>query len=499
MLYGLAVHVYFVVRFDGRWVDSDTADLVRLSDVIWLTGELPPPFTIFSSSLGFPLLEGFYARALGFTTADFALLVHPVLGSAFIVASWLIARRLFRDPVHQAIAIFILASGPDMLFETARGSHGAIAQSATLLALVATLALATGRENQGAWTVISILALGAIGIFNLKRGFIVASALVGAASGVILFARSRRVQSRGQHSRMLWVIAATGLLAVLFLNVASNGDIGHVVSRQINILSGNAVRPIEPAPSGAAENPSSLTSYMISTWGSVWRYAAFSLWTLIIPLAALVVWMATAVRIVRRSAEPPTLAAIFLWGAVTVLGVWLFVVVAGSFLGRVDPIYPLRVFVYATMIAALLVVSGIEVHGPRMRKKSWRLVALGLAVLFAIAAPLKATNEPAVNHHWRFFTEGEQQALEWKAEFHPTSPMWIGPDAPIWENRLATVYKMYAPFNWPYEIDTSAAPESFLVSPTVRAHASVRNVEIPSVANYATVYDNGDAEIYVRS
>ncbi len=501
MAYAALTHLYFAARFGGRWVDSDTADLRVITDLLWQDGQVPPPTTLYTSATGYPMYAGFTAQVLGVSTAHFQQVVHPMIGLVLVCAALFLARRLTSDPTLQALAVFLVAASPEILFETSRGSHGAFTQAAVLFVLAALIPLMKARRaDVFPWVLLVSLFFAHASILNFKRALIAGSIFIAPLLLMtVRFAIRRRPDRRSVSA---WLVApALVLVAALFFvnegfSTAPDRPLGILLEQTGKLLTATGEEDTAGSAGGRPAKADTLWGYMQTAWGSPIRYALFALWNPIVPVAALVGWVFLAKRIFGRTGGSDS--DVVLWSGTTGLGLWLAAILFGSIvLGILHFTYPLRMFAFTAMGFAFLAAMAFQ----GVSRSTWRRpVAVGAVCLIAwlaVAAPLKATSEPAINQHWRFYSAEEGLALEWLSSRPQAEPFWIAGDDPGWKNRLGTAFAIVAdPPNFAW-IHFSDPATTFFDSGLARDHAARLEVPWPDTDNYSRTYDNGDVAYYV--
>ena len=214
-----------------------------------------------------------------------------------------------------------------------------------------------------------------------------------------------------------------------------------------------------------------------SAWVSPQVFVALSIGNLIVVMGSALTWVVLGWRWLRG--ERPRTGLWVLW---LLYAAFAFQVALGTFVDRTGMLggnLQYRAFApFATLAAGLLAVGLSEI-----RPRAVIRVAGGIALAaLAVAATLKASNEPVVSNKWTFYSPAEITGLEWADANLASTPTWIGPD-----ERLGAAYltELGVPGHgdrWTHdELDPSV--RAFVVSDIVRLQASRMGVTLPAVAS----------------
>lgn len=505
LLYGLAAHAYFVLRHRGWWVDSDTAGLTGTAETFaW--GEAPKAQVLaYGTSAGYPLTVALHADAMGIPIVAYQQLIHPLIGFLALAAVYVLARRLSPRPVFQGAAVFLAATSPDLLFETSRGSHGAYTIALLLLLVACLLALTTRSPADAAgWTLLGFLFLAAIGLFNAKRGLIAASLLVLGAGTIALARIQRREGPSTRPARGFWLLGAAPLVLGLLAAVSPPGI---ALAKEIAAdVVGILVPSADPTPPPSAAGPDGgarvvgLASYLSVAWGSPWRYLAVALWSPLLVVVGLSAWTWASRRWFQGPKRLDASLAL-VWALATGLGLWVVATALGVARGTLYAVDILRAF---TLLAPALAFLGAWVAVVALSlnrlttRRGLRTTLIVVVAWLALAAPLKATNEPSLTNHWRFVEPEEVLALRWLATQTHELQLSGGADDQGWTNRLKDGFELTVPGPGTLLLDRSQVPALVLRSYAVDAQARARGVELPGDGSYHRIYDNGGAAYYAR-
>ena len=481
--------LYFVLRPDGRWAEADTALMTDAIRTVVRAGSLSPESgTLYPSGYGYPAVS---ATILAFTGLDVRVLqqlVYPLISAAVVLPAWALYREVGGTVRVAAIATLFLLLIPEHLFTLLRGSHERMDR--TFLLLLVWFIVRRARIGQSAaqsalHMVVILLALYGLVATNVLFAMSVAAALTMAALASWTLWRTSVAGSLARTAgvQLGWVAVAAWLLIVIFILVIyppamhTMDAISGLPAQIAQLISGSegAVNPYASIP---------------SAWVSPQVFVALSIGNLIVVMGSALTWVVLGRRWLRG--ERPRTGLWVLW---LLYAAFAFQVALGTFVDRTGMLggnLQYRAFApFATLAAGLLAVGLSEI-----RPRAVIRVAGGIALAaLAVAATLKASNEPVVSNKWTFYSPAEITGLAWADANLASTPTWIGPD-----ERLGAAYltELGVPAHgdrWTHdELDPSV--RAFVVSDIVRLQASRMGVTLPALAVQDRVYDNGETQIY---
>ncbi len=501
VMYATLAGGYFVLRFGGRWIGSDTANLTVATAAVARQATLEPQQGLYGLGFAYQAVSVFITSVTGLSLSQLQLLAYPVVSAGLSMVAFAMYRVLIGDDASAALATFFLFLQPDFLFVIFRGSHEKVTWLATMLAvfLLAKSFGAVGKLSRLASYVglfyLAVLACIASNVF-FGSSFILA-VMVSLAAGAALEGIWRR---GGAYQ------AAPRIVVRLAYVVASAMVVWYLNTFYLYQPAAMSLLELENAVDRAAavtlgRQPTFDPYATISGgWVSQTAYLGLILPSWIAGGVSFVLWTVAGVRMLRgRGAqrEPPQFLLWLLYGgfgAQLALGVILDLLkaVGGNLQQRFFPV----VMLFAFPLVAQAIVAWWR--GQRAAYKR-RGLALGLAVLILWASGaslLKSTNDPWLSNYWRFWTVPEDRAVQWVADHLQYRSVWLGLDGiRVASHAVAGGFR----HELSNEVDTWALDletRDVLLSSIDQGLSVRRSIPLPDVRGEHRVYDNGTVAHY---
>jgi hypothetical protein len=555
LTYALLVAAFFVVRYGGRWMDTDTPVLSQAIVNVAQSGTLTPPGLTYDMGFGYQSLSVFILKVTGLPVHDLQAKVYPLLAALMTgPLAFVLFRALTGDPYMAGLATLVLFIQPDFLFVTFRGSHEKMTWALTMLLLylefkslrprpaayfrgasyeLASNALTDQGQPPATQLVayvflfyLTILALAATNVF-FASSFISSIALSFMGGYGVLFVCRRAIFARlsglcldrqrlAMYARFLgrfFYIALSSLIIlalVLFylyppaqLFIHSLHSLGEKLAV---VLGGYAY----------ASNPYQIVGF---GWVSSGVYFALTLVNWLVVLVSLMTWL--SMMLPEDAGEPALLAdpgRFMLWLLYAVLALHVGIGMVADLSGLLGTNLQLRLFPAYMLVAIPMAVLGLKrlvssiPISVGVRRVVWALVFL-LMVWFSGASLLKVTNEPLLSNYWTFYTDAEAAALAWSRVYLPDRKIWADFDA-IRLKPLAMTQGLEATARerggaMPSSADIASqqslrldigevdrGTRDFVISRSVRLWSARNGRVLPDTARAHRVYDNGEAQIY---
>ncbi len=500
-LYALVVAGYFVLRYDGRWTDSDTASLTKATLAIVDEGTLVPSRAVYSHGYAYQSFSAFVAEVTGQPVADLQFWVLPLVAAGLSLAAFVMYRELTGEALAGGLATLLLFSQPDFLFAVFRGSHEKITWLAVMLALYAlarSFRVAGRARSFGIYVTMFYLAAFCLFSSNAFFGssFILAlavSLLAGLVPSRISVGRGAGEVGQKTVVRLMYVLLAATVL--WFLSTFYVYPAAALILEQ---LKGAAARSMAVTLGRVP----SFDPYATLSWGWISRgaYLGLALPSFLLGGLSFVVWLRMAIGYLRHKgqpiAEPPHLLLWLLYGGFGVqMAIGIFLDRAGTIGGNLQQrLFPL-VMLMAFPLAALPLSRLLQ--GRRGLRRGLLAVALTLFIAWTSAAALfKSTNDPALSNYWTFWTLPEDSGSRWADGHLRDRSVWLGLDG----IRVATHAQIEGFGDGTRNSADAASPDAatrdFLVSDLDEQLGARQGEPLPNVLGEDRVYDNGTVRLY---
>ncbi|MBN1886772.1 MAG: hypothetical protein JW850_02235 [Thermoflexales bacterium] len=506
VLYALLAAAYFVLRYEGRWSDYDTANLTKTIVVTDQRGQLSH-WASYSWGFSYAALSTFIMMATGLDVIRLQFLVYPIAAAGLSLVAFVMYRQLTGDAYAGILATLFLFMQPDFLFVIFRGSHEKITWLMVVLA-VFLLARSFGAMHRlsrfSAYVGLFYLALYALIADSAFFGSsFIAAVGVSLAAGLVMLGLVRRKGGERARSRellrLVYVIIAAAVLwfwhtfylyppAMRFIAEA-NTTTEQVATMALNM----SRRQWEPK-----FNPYATVSW---GWVSMPAYWALVLPSFMVGGGAFLVWIMAGIRHVRRKEnlfdEPPRLLLWLLYGGFGLqFAASLLVANVGGAAGNLQVrMFPALMLFSMAMVARPLV--------PWWHAQARRPARVGLAIVLALllawasgASLLKATNDPALSNYWMFLTASEVKGVAWVEDHVRYGYVWLGLDAIRISSRVAAE-SFGALSGNRYDFWRADQGVRDVLIPDTEEQLSVRrSAPLPDVQGENRVYHNGSVAHY---
>ena len=504
-LYALLVGAYYILRFAGRWSEGDTATLTAAIAHLLRTGRLIPdvPGPVYLFGPGYPALSTFLAEVSGISAQTLTAHVYPLTVALLAFVSFALYRNFTGSVSAGLLATLFLFLQPDFLWVTFRGSHEKMTWALVLTAFFLLARSFSARSRIGVLAKYVFLFYLVVFALLASNAFFassfIAALTMGALGGALVFVLGRRYKtmlassSEVQVRRLLYVFLSCSVLLYLF--------IFHIYPplRNAVYILGTLLEQLAALLLGV-DLQFDPYAYVSTAWTSLATYVALTLFNYTVLLTSFAVWVRGIPRLLRPGSDSERdLPKVLLWLLYPAFAFQLALAVISDRAGVLGGNFQVRLFTPMMIIAIPLAAMGVQQAWSRVKPGLFRGVTVGLAVIlvcwFGAAALMKATNEPALNKQWIFYSGAEQQAGAWIARHVASAQVWAG------EERLLSAMELSS---YPHQgIDyegwsVDPATRYYLFSTLERVKYARLGLPMPYFQEENRVYDNGEVQLYHR-
>lgn len=533
LIYAIVSHLYFIFRYGGHWLCSDTSALTRMISSVSNSGQiLPPGGGFYPHGFGYPVTASIHALIAGVPIQTYQQYLHPILGVIPILLAYPLFLRVTKSKKVALLSTFLLASIPEVLYETCRGTHATFTYTMIILSAYVLVVIVdsgiSSRKSLGMWTILC-LGLFALISFNAIMATVVIFALIASflIGSIFYYVRLKNFVVPGRL--FLGSILGVALLVLMMYCIypPARGVIGFmtrtggaitqlvpaettpepdVVTTEPDVVT-TEPSEVTPEPSAVTPEPGAVTpqlavpssyQYVQEAWRSIPTYFFITMANWIVGLLSFICWgTAIYLLIIRKREYPP--AFLLVLSLYTGLGIVLTVALLSDWVGGEGAMnLELRVFpllmIFGAPLAGVLVLKIINyTKRGKLRVASLTVLSV-LIVLFAVNAPLKATSEPSLSRHWHFYSVTEESGLRWISTDGETISLWKGAAPEGWTNRLKTLSHLFG-YRGIYYVPGEEA-NYVLISDIIERRSKVVNIPIPDISASSKIYAAGDVTIY---
>jgi hypothetical protein len=494
---------YFVLRYAGRWSDSDTAALSAAATGVLREGRLVTS-EAYMLGFGYPALTTVLVSVTGITVPQLQLLVYPLAAAGLGLLAFAVYREFTGDLTAAALGVLLLFVQPDFLFVIFRGSHEKLTWSTALLALfLLSRSLAAAQAHRplsfAACVTLFYLAIYALIASNAFFGsaFILAVAVsLLAGFFIMLWTMGRSDAGRNSRKAVARLGYAAGVAFVIWLL-----HFFWIYPEAIGFLNAlndrlGTARAVALGYAGAAD------TFATIRWGwvSSAAYLALAIPTFATAGLSLIAWAARGITYLsergKLAEEPQQFLGWLLYGGFGLEIAASLVLAPTTGVGNLQ----LRMLPVLLLLGVPLVTRAL-VELWRARSLRWldRPLVVGMSLLLlwmACASLLKATNDPVLSNYWIVWSAPEGQAVSWASQHLRYRSIWLGLDS----IRLSSYAVATDAGKDSGDTFSSGHPEvmtrDFLISDIDRSLSPRKLEAIPDVRDTNRVYDNGAAAQY---
>jgi len=499
--YALLTAAFFIMRYNSRTIDTDTAALSLAITNVVEKGTLNPDGPIYGLGFSLQSVSAVLLTVTGMSVENLQTTVYPFLAAVISMSlAFAFFRELTAHPYKGMLATLFLFLQPDFLFVTFRGSHEKLTWTLVLMALYLLVKSFSETLNLRRFAVyvglfyLTIFALASTNAFFASSfTSAIAFSFVGGYTLLLLRRSNEFVGEILPHLRRFVYITLSsfGVLTLVMFYLYPPAQQSLFALKRLAQKLATLLLGFEPA-----SGPYHIISF---GWISAQVYLLLTVFNWIVGLVSLLTWFPMMLH--RRLLDSPK--RFTHWLLYLAFAVQIAAGALADSSGTLGANLQLRLFPAFMIVAIPMAVAGLTsffrlIH-IRQRLRNALLIMFFILVLwFKSAAFLKATNEPTLSNYWSFYKNTEVTALEWTDAHLRYRKIWMDFDGirlgPLWEMINANTRSAN-------RTDVGTVDEGtndFLISAPVRMWGARNNRVLPDVVQEHTVYDNGEVQLYHR-
>lgn len=497
VLYMVAVGLYFVLRYNGHWMENDSAVLTQAIQTMSTEGQLVPSgdkAVVYGNGYAYQVISIFLIGMTGLDVLSLQQLFYPILTALIVLPAYALYREMTGKIRAALIATILLFTQPEFLFVILRSSHEKYTRTFMLLCLF--LLLRSMRQLQNRWSFVIYVALFYISSFaliasnNLLAHSFILSIAIALLLGQALKLRNPSLRNLGGHTlhRFTYILLTSlGLVYLFIFYLYRPAEDNLYVLRSIVDRISALILDVEQE----AHNSYATVQ---ATWISLPIYFAVSIGNWLLLASSFVIWCRQGLAWVVRRETPPSRAAWITWllyGSLAVQG-GLSILIDAS--GALSSNLQVRLFPSFSLIGVAIVAREMDSWRPHLNKIWQAGIAMTIACI-ALLSVLKATTEPLLSNKWIYYHSSELTALSWADQNLHSATIWTE-----FDERLSTAYfarSAYSPNdNGIHGFALRPNDRMMLVSTISRFRSLRLNYPLPVLPDALQVYDNGETQLY---
>lgn len=500
-LYALFVASYFVLRYQGRWLDVDTSRMVQIVRSMQQYGYIENPGKMYAFGYSYPFASILLSALTRLEPFVLLTVVRPLLIVVLPPLVYIFYRQVLQREHIAAIGVFFLLLQPELMFVLMRGSHELLTWSCVLLACFALTRSYLYASRLRLFISCLLLFYCAAYALTSTSVFFATSFLFGLTVSFIigkvnegLFPTQDGSRMKKVINRLLFTILASAVLLfifVFFIYPSAQRPLFQLrtISDKLQALFLNFEIETDP-----------YQTFIPSIWIDPRLYPALTLANWLTLALSFIAWLKIGYRrLIKRDAIFQPLY--FVWLMYTAFALQLYLSVIVDYSGALSGNLQLRVFPPLILMGVPLATGWLFEIAQKYRQgiKRLRPVVLSVISLLIIwliaAAVLKSTAEPVLSNKWSFATVGEEAGLLWMNRSITYGPVWISPDDRLREISFGLIEN---PRTWiKYDIYSLDQNTRYIFWSNLNEMLTKRyRISMPDFKNLNLIYTNGTVSIY---
>lgn len=490
--YALLSHLYFVFRYSGQWVETDSVFIAKAIKSVFLEGTLTPSENVYSNGFGYQVIASFIVNITNISIQQYAQYYHPIITASSVFIIYSLFNEFTKDRNIALLSTFLLLLQPDLLFTSSRNTHEGFTYFLIMMAMLA-LAKSFSKTNFSVFVpmiLIFYLSIFALTSMNSFFAFSFVFAITFAFVAGCLFSNkfSQRVSfKRLSYSSSISIIII--FLTIFYIYPPSNTLLTTMdyFYNQANTL----LLTVE-----AQSTPQ--YDYIYEMWVSPYVWFFLTLFNWIIAPMSFIMWLMLAHDFFKQKNQGQfnnSLSLLLMFYAVFSIQL-VISIIADRFVGIGSNI-ELRIFpvliISAVPLAGMLIFRIVGTNRSFFRKL-FIVMFIILIMIFSINSLLKGTNDPLVSYRWMFYSMEEEYSIRW-GDTHGKNIERAEVD-----ERLGILKQLLIDVD-PYGKGKASSiyysqEKYILLSNIAEKRALLLGRPLPQISDNRTIYNSGSVKIY---
>ena len=488
-IYALLSHIYFVVRFSGRWIEEDTGRMAKFAEYVQAEATMLPSAPVYPNGPGFSILLTGLSGISGISISSLTLFFLPILGALPVLVSYLIFHEITKSARLAILSAFLLSLQPDFLLTSSRGTHEKFTYTLLLLSFFF-LARSFSRMKNIREFAINVLLfyITILGMISYNFFFSATYVFASVVALIIGYFVSQFPQAVMSFKRLVYTSSTSTVFFFSYMFYL------YTPSRNLLYVFDTLADKIGAIALATEEHVTPQYQYIFQWWISFETWLFLTLFNWVIALLSFSAWVFLVYRFFIRKhplGSSMQLLLMFYTAFSLQLLITIFADRFGVFNNLELRVFPVLMF-FAVPLAAFAIFALVRSHriGPRHRK-SLKVLFSVLLLIFVVNSLLKATNDPLVSNKWFFYSIQERDGLMWAQGYLHEQSMWADIDA-----RLISVYNIFSDVDDKNVKFTSPRAEYWYVTELIEKRAITVRYPMPYLEDKSIIYDSGGVRIY---
>jgi hypothetical protein len=489
----LVIGVYFLVRYQGHWAESDSAAFTYYIREFAAQGKLIPiARDVYPNGYAYQAISTFVLALTGLDVAVLQQWIYPLMAALVVLPALMLYRELTGSDYGAALTTMLLFTQPEFLFVLLRSSHEKFTRALMMLCLfLLARSFKLGNRPRSWITYVVLYYLTAYALISsnnlLGNSFFFAVALAFLFGWLLTKYNPDLRQYEHILKRLFYSTLVCFGLSYIFTYYVYAPPALHDLVILENIKDRIAALFLD-----VNTEPTNSYAQVPLAWINLKVYFLLSIANWILLGVSLLIWLKQGWNWVVKFREPKNSAAWFLWllyAAFAVQGAFSILVDAsGSLASNLQH----RIFPSFSMVAVAIVGQSLVAWRPQRFRRAISLGLTGVIFLISILSVLKATNEPLLSNKWAFYHPNEMAALRWGDKHLENVGIWTE-----YDERLNTAYQtLYGDASNNFLTFVTPTTRNMLITKLTRLRSSRISQPLPVPPDALQVYDNGTAQLY---
>jgi len=489
-IYALLSHIYFVVRFSGRWIEEDTGRMVKFAEYVQAQATMLPSAPVYPNGPGLSILLTGLSDLSGIPIPLLELFFLPVVGVLPVLISYLAFYEITKSVKLAVLSAFLLSLQPDFLLTSSRGTHEKFTYALLLMSFFfLTRSFSRMRNTKEFTSNVLLFYIAIVGMISYNFFFSATYVFASVVALIIGYLVSQFPQAVTSFKRLIYTSSTSTVFFFSYMFYL------YTPSRHLLQVFDTLADKVGAIALATEQHVTPQYQYIFQWWVSFEMWLFLTLFNWVVALLSFSAWLYLVYRFFWKK-QPLSSSMQLLLMFYTAFSLQLLITIFADRFGVFDNlelrVFPVLMF-FAVPLAAISMLNIVK--SKRLNKGMRKKIKVFFAVLllvFVVNSLLKATNDPLVSNKWWFYSVQEKEGLLWVDESLRNYSVWADIDA-----RLTSVYNTFSPVDDEGKVKfTSPRAEYWFVTTLEKKRALSVRYPLPFLDDKPVVYDNGDVKIY---
>lgn len=488
-IYALLSHVYFVIRFSGRWIEEDTGRMVKFAEYVQTQATMLPSAPVYPNGPGLSILLTSLSNLSGISIPILELFFLPIVGVLPVLIGFLAFHEITKNVKLAVLSAFLLSLQPDFLLTSSRGTHEKFTYALLLMSFFFLTRSFSRMRNTKEFTFnVLLFYIAIVGMISYNFFFSATYVFASVVALIIGYLVSQFPQAATSFKRLIYTSSTSTVFFFSYMFYL------YTPSRHLLQVFDTLTDKVGAIALATEQHVTPQYQYIFHWWISFKMWLFLTLINWVVALFSFSAWLYLVYRFFWKK-QPLSSSLQLLLMFYTAFSLQLLITIFSDRFGVFDNlelrVFPVLMF-FAVPLAAITMLNVVK--SKRLRSSMQKNVKVFFALLlliFVVNSLLKATNDPLVSNKWWFYSVQEKEGLLWVDDSLGGQNVWADIDA-----RLTSVYNTFSPVDNENVKFTSPRAEYWFITNLEKKRALNVRYPLPYLDDKPIIYDNGDVKIY---